>query len=78
MFIHSHCDKHNKYLNYCHECLAFLLNKILKRYFPPDFPGSPVVKILLSKAGAAGLITGWGAKIPYASWPKNQNMKQKQ
>ena len=21
---------------------------------------------------------GWGAKIPHASWPKNQNIKQKQ
>ena len=25
-----------------------------------------------------GLIPGWGAKIPHASWPKNQNIKQKQ
>ena len=24
------------------------------------------------------LIPGWGAKIPHASWPKNQNIKQKQ
>ena len=28
--------------------------------------------------GDAGLIPGWGTEIPRASWPKNQNMKQKQ
>ena len=43
-----------------------------------DFPGGPVVKTLPSNAGGAGLIPGWGAKIPRASWPKNQNIKQKQ
>ena len=32
----------------------------------------------LLKAGGAGLIPGWGAKIPHASWLKNQNIKQKQ
>ena len=25
-----------------------------------------------------GVIPGWGVKIPYASQPKNQNIKQKQ
>ena len=43
-----------------------------------DFPGGPVVKILPSNAGSAGSIPGWGAKIPHAPWPKNQNIKQKQ
>ena len=43
-----------------------------------DFPGSPVVKISPSNAGGAGSIPGWGAKIPHASGPKNQNIKQKQ
>ena len=43
-----------------------------------DFPGSPVVKTSPSNAGCAGSIPGRGAKIPYASWPKNQNIKQKQ
>ena len=42
------------------------------------FPGSPAVKTLPSNAGGAGLIPGRGAKSPYASWPKNQNIKQKQ
>ena len=29
-------------------------------------------------AGGAGSIPGWGAKIPHALRPKNQNVKQKQ
>ena len=28
-------------------------------------------------AGGAGLISGQEAEIPHASWPKNQNIKQK-
>ena len=43
-----------------------------------DFPGSPVVKTSPSNAGGAGSIPGQGAKIPHASRPKNQNIKQKQ
>ena len=43
-----------------------------------DFPGGPVVKTLPSNAGDEGSILGQGDKIPYASWPKNQNIKQKQ
>ena len=42
-----------------------------------DFPGGPVVKTSPSNAGGTGSIPGWGAKIPHASWPKNQNIKQK-
>ena len=37
-----------------------------------------VQKTSPSNAGAAGSIPGWGAKIPHASWPKNQNIQQKQ
>ena len=37
-----------------------------------------MVKTLPSNAGGAGSIPGWGAKIPHALWPKNQNIKQKQ
>ena len=38
-----------------------------------------VVKTSPSKAGAAGLIPGWGAKILHASWPKPKSsiLKQK-
>ena len=42
-----------------------------------DFPVHPVVKILPSNVGSVGPIFGWGAKIPHALWPKNQNIKQK-
>ena len=42
------------------------------------FPGSPVVKTSPSNAGGGSEIHGGGAKIPHASWPKYQNMKQKQ
>ena len=37
-----------------------------------------VVKILPSNAEDTGSIPAWGAKILHASWPKNQNKKQKQ
>ena len=43
-----------------------------------NFPGGPAVKTLPSNAGVTGSIPGQGAKTPHASWPKNQNMKQKQ
>ena len=42
------------------------------------FPGDPVAKTLPSNAGIVGLIPGRGANIPHPSWPKNQNVKQKQ
>ena len=43
-----------------------------------DFAGGPVVKTSSSNAGVVGSIPGWGAKIPHAQRPKNQNIKQKQ
>ena len=43
-----------------------------------DFPGGPVVKTSPSGAEGVGSISGRGAKIPHALWPKNQNIKQKQ
>ena len=50
----------------------------LKITWPGDFPGGPMVKTSPSNAGGAGSIPGQGAKIPHASGPKNQNIKQKQ
>ena len=41
-----------------------------------NFPGGLVVKTLPSNAGGIGSIPGCGAKIRYASWPKNQNIKE--
>ena len=37
-----------------------------------------MVKTLPSTAGGVGSIPVWGAKIPQASWSRNQNIKQKQ
>ena len=45
---------------------------------PRDSPGGPAVETSSSSAGGAGLIPGQGARIPHASQPKTQNMKQKQ
>ena len=36
------------------------------------------VKASPSSAGGVSLIPGLGAKIPHASWPEKQNIKQKQ
>ena len=41
-----------------------------------DFPAGPVVKTSPSNAGGASSIPAQAAKIPHASWPKEQNMKQ--
>ena len=37
-----------------------------------------MAETLPSNAGSVGSIPGRGAKIPHASWPKSQNIKQKQ
>ena len=37
-----------------------------------DFPSGPVVRTLPSNAEGADLIPCWGAKIPYALWPKKK------
>ena len=42
-----------------------------------DFPGSLVVKNSPSGAGSVGPISGWGAKIPHASQPKNQSINDR-
>ena len=41
-------------------------------------PSSPVAKTQPSNAEDTSSIPGWGPKILQASWPKNQNIKQKQ
>ena len=42
-----------------------------------DFPGGPGVKTLPFNARSAGSITGWGTKIPYASWPKTPKQENR-
>ena len=44
----------------------WLNNNKHKNNTPGDFPGSPVVKNLLSSAGDMGSILGWGTEIPHA------------
>ena len=39
-------------------------------------PWPPVMKTSPSNEGGAGSTPGQGAKIPHASWPKNQNTKE--
>ena len=43
-----------------------------------DFPAGSVVKTSLSSSGGVGSVPGQGTKIPHASWPKYQSIKQKQ
>ena len=50
---------------------------VTERLNSRDFPGGPVVKTQSSRAGGLGLIPGWGAKIPHAQWPKNQNINNR-
>ena len=40
-----------------------------------DFPGCLEVGTLPSDAGGAGSISGWGAKITHALWPKKPKHK---
>ena len=37
-----------------------------------------MVKTSPSKAEDAGLLPGWGTKIPHALWSESQNIKQKE
>ena len=60
------------------EMIMWLLVCQLKETVSRNVPGGPVVKTLPSNAGGANLIPGQEAKIPHASWLKNQNTKQKQ
>ena len=50
----------------------------LKKVMCGDFPGSLVVKTSPSTAGGEGSIPALRARIPHASWPKGQGLKQKQ
>ena len=43
--------------------------------FTGALPGGPMVKPSPSNAGGAGSTPGLGAKIPFALWPKSQNIK---
>ena len=42
-----------------------------------NFPGIPEVGTSPSNKGGTGLNPGWGARIPHALWPENQNINRK-
>ena len=54
------------------------MSRWFRSYCTGDFLGGPPVKILPFNAGSAGLNPGLGVKIPQASGPKNQEIKEKQ
>ena len=47
-----------------------------KAQFIWNFPGGPVVRNPPSNAGDAGLILGWGTKIPHASGQLSLSLKK--
>jgi len=51
---------------------------IFKMGTTEDLPRGPVFKAWPSNAEGAGSISAWETKVPHASRPKNQNIKQKQ
>ena len=58
------------------EELNFVSGQYLSVFFIKRFPGNSLVvqwlRLSASTAGGAGLIPGWGTKVPHASaaWPK--------
>ena len=61
----------------CDKIRCGMLQSRLEKSESEDFPGCPVDSTS-SNAEGAGSLPGWGAKIPHASGPKDQNIKQKQ
>ena len=56
-----------------------VMEKLVKhRKVGREVPGYPVINTSLSSAGGLSSIPGWGTKIPHTSWPKKQNIKQRQ
>ena len=55
----------------------FFLIVVYLKYTAGDFLGGPVLKTAFQCRGM-GLIPGWETKIPYASQPRTQSIKQKQ
>ena len=45
---------------------------------PRDLPGGPVAGISPATAGSAFSVPGWEARIPHASWQKDQTIEQRQ
>ena len=60
-----------------HNRVTFTFN-LLKKKTPRDFPDGPVVRTSHSNERGEDSIPGQRTKILHASWPKTQNIKQKQ
>ena len=56
--------------------MPFGLSGALLKHETRDFPGGRVDKTSSSNAGGSGSIPDREAKVPHASWHKNQNIKQ--
>ena len=61
-----------------HPTALFIPRGSLLQAVDRDLPGGPVVQTLPFNSGGVGSIPAPGAKIPHASRPKKQNIKQKQ
>ena len=66
------------HMDYSSLCLFVTVHSNSEKPGSWDSLGGPVVGTSPSNAGDAGLLPDWGARIPHASWPKTQNIKQKQ
>ena len=66
------------FLRMLHAVLYYSTTASIHNSSNRDFPGCWAVRTLPSDVQGAGLTPGWGAKIPHASRPKNQSIKQKQ
>ena len=49
---------------------------VLSKEYSRDFPGRS--EDFAFNAEGVGSTPGWGAEVPHDSWPKKQNIKQKQ
>lgn len=55
-----------------------VLDDLSSTKHPRDLPGGPVAGISPATAGSAFSAPGWGARIPHASWPRDQTTEQRQ
>ena len=73
----------NTYTEYLHIYICMSIENYKRLYAElliemREFSGCPVVKTSHSNPGDVGSIPGQETKVPHASGPKNQNIKQKQ
>ena len=74
-----HVDVWQKSAQHCKAIIIQLkINKFLRYVYSfRDFPGSPMVKTLLSNVGGrAGMIPSRAVKVPHALWPKTKTQNR--